>query len=159
VIYVTLGTMYLDFPRLIRKMDEIAARTGERIIIQTGLAKTLPDHCEHFTFRPREDVLEIQRGARLVVAHAGIGAVMDALKAGKPLIVVPRLKKFREHNTDHQLDLAEAVQQRGWGRVIFDINELDAACANPPPPHLGYKPDRDRLIATLRAMIFDSVPQ
>lgn len=153
MIYVTLGTMYLDFPRLVRKMDDIAARTGERIIIQTGLGKTLPRHCEHFAFRPREDVLKIQREARLIVAHAGIGTVIDALKLGKPLIVVPRLKKFHEHNTDHQLDLAEAVQKRGWGRVVLDINELDAACADPPTPRLDYKPDRDRLITAVRAMI------
>ena len=94
MIYVTVGTMFLDFPRLILKMDEIAQDTGERVIVQIGLGPTLPKHCEHFGFRPHEEVLAIQREARVIVCHAGIGSVLDALEARRPFIVVPRLAKY-----------------------------------------------------------------
>lgn len=153
MIYATVGTMFLDFPRLIRAMDAIARDTNERVVVQTGMGKTLPVHCEHFDFKPREEVLEIQRGARVVVCHAGIGCVSDALRMGRPLIVVPRLKKFGEHMNDHQLDLARAVQSRGWGRVILDVAELAQACADPPPPAANYAPASAPLIADLKAFV------
>ena len=102
MIYVTVGTMYLDFPRLIKKMDEIAANSDETVIVQTGMGATIPQHCEHFDFKSREEVETIQRDARIIVTHAGIGSIIDALKAERSLVVVPRLKRFGEHNNDHQ---------------------------------------------------------
>ncbi len=153
MIYVTIGTMHLGFPRLIRKVDEIADATGEKIIVQTGLDEELPEHCDHFDLKPREEVEAIQREARVIVAHAGIGSVIDALKAGRPLVVVPRLKKFREHNNDHQLDLARAVERRGWGRVVTQLDELADACANPPPAHENYSPAKEEMIRAVRAAI------
>lgn len=157
MIYVTLGTMYLDFPRLVRKIDTIAAKTGEKTVIQTGLGKTLPHHCEHFDFKPREEAMALQGDARIIICHAGIGSVIDALEAGRPLLVVPRLKQFNEHNSDHQLDLARAVQNRGWGRMILDTEDLDDACAHPPPAHKNYTPDKPRLIAAVRETIEKSI--
>ncbi len=152
-IYVTVGTMFLDFPRLIRRMDEIAARTGERVIIQSGLSKTLPAHAEHFDFKSPEETLAMQRRARLIVCHAGIGAVRDALEVRRPFIVVPRLKRFGEHMNDHQLDLAHAVAERGWARVVTDVEELDAACAAPLPAPAAYRPANERLIAAVRRLV------
>lgn len=150
MIYVTLGTMFMDFGRLVRKMDDIAQTTGEQVIIQTGLAATLPRHCEHFDFKPHAEVLALQSSARLVVAHAGIGVTMDALHSGRPLVLVPRLKRFQEHMNDHQIEIARAVQQRGWGRMVLDIDDLDAWCHTPPPPVPFYQPDRERLIGYVR---------
>ena len=153
MIYVTVGTMFLDFPRLIRKMDEIAGKTGELVVIQTGLGKTFPKNCDHFDFKPREEVLELQSRARVVVCHAGIGSVMDALRARRPTIVVPRLKKFNEHMNDHQLDVAKAVQARGWGRMILDIDELEQSCASPPAVPEKYAPASGRLVSAVRDAI------
>jgi len=153
MIYVTVGTMFMDFPRLIGKMDVIAHETNEPVIVQIGLGGTLPRHCEYFRFRPREDVLALQREARVIVCHAGIGSVLDAMEAGRPLIVVPRLKKFREHVTEHQMEVAEAVQRRGWGRMVLDIDELPGACAQPPEPPARHVPSRHRLVGAVREMI------
>ena len=158
MIYVTVGTMFLDFPRLTLAMDVIARATGERVVVQRGMGKTVPQHCEHFDFKPREEVLELQRGARVVVCHAGIGCVSDALHMERPLIVVPRLKQFNEHMNDHQLELARAVALRGWGRMILDVAELAEACADPPAAHQGYQPASAPLIASLRAFI-DEIAQ
>ena len=153
MIYVTVGTMFLDFARLIDAMDAIARDTGEEVIVQTGMGKALPKHCEHFDFKPREEVLEIQRGARVVVCHAGIGCVSDALRMERPLIVVPRLKRFNEHMNDHQMDLARAVEARGWGRVVLDVRELATACAGPPKAHEHYAPASAALIDELKSAI------
>jgi len=156
VIYVSVGTMFLDFPRLIRKMDEIAHSTGEPIVVQTGMGTNLPEHCEHFDFRSRDEVLALQREARLIVCHAGIGCVMDALQSKRPLIVVPRLKRYNEHMNDHQLDLARAVERRGWGRMVLDVETLPDACAQPPQAYDDYKPARERLLGSIRAVVMDT---
>ena len=153
MIYATVGTMYLDFPRLIHAMDAIARDTGERVVIQVGMGGTLPAHCEHFDFKPREEVQALQAEARVIVCHGGIGAVADALQAARPLLVVPRLKRHGEHNNDHQLDLARAVERRGWGKAVLDIADLPALCADPPPAKTGYRPDSERLFKFVRNAI------
>lgn len=153
MIYVTIGTMFLDFPRLLRKMDALAAGTKEPVIMQTGLSVYTPQHAEHFDFKPHGEVLDLQRQARVIVAHAGIGATLDALAARRPFVLVPRLKQFNEHTNDHQRDIAEAVRRRGWGRMILDVEELDEACANPPPFPESYRPAKERLIGAVRRMV------
>jgi UDP-N-acetylglucosamine transferase subunit ALG13 len=153
VIYGTVGTHDSDFGRFIQALDAIALSTGEQVIIQTGLSATLPRHAEFFTFKPRTEVLSLQRDARVIVCHAGVGSIIDALKAEKPLVVVPRLKCHGEHNNDHQLDIAQAVERRGWGKAVTDVAQLSEACANPLPPKRGYAPDKARLVQSVRAAI------
>lgn len=149
--------MYLDFPRLIHAMDTIARGTGERVVLQRGMGPTVPSHCEHFDFKPRPEIEALHAEARVIVCHGGIGAVMDALRAAKPLIVVPRLKRHGEHNNDHQRDIAEAVERRGWGKAVLDIAALAALCADPPPAKTGYQPDSGRLVAFVRGAIAQGV--
>lgn len=153
MIYVTLGTMFLDFPRLIHAVDAIAEASGEEAVMQLGLSRTIPRHARHFDFKPHEEVLEIQRGARVIVAHAGIGTTLDALRVRRPLIVVPRLKRFREHMNDHQVDLAEAVARRAWGRMILDVAALAEACAHPPAAPALYRPAKEALLNAIRAEV------
>jgi len=155
MIFVSVGTMHLGFPRLLRKMDAIAGASGERVVVQKGHDKTPLEHCEQFAFAPREELFALIREARVVVTHAGIGSVIDVLNTGRPLVVVPRLKRFAEHNNDHQLDLAEAVERRGWGRNVLDAGELDALCADPPEAYAGYAPAKESLIGAVRACIVE----
>lgn len=150
MIYVTVGTMFMDFPRLVSAMDAIAADTGERVVIQRGMGSCPAPHCEVFDFKGHDAVMALNREARLIVTHAGIGCVRDAMIAKRPLIVVPRLKVHGEHMSDHQLDIARAVERRGWGRVVLDVAELAEVCASPPPAVEDYTPDRERLIASIR---------
>jgi UDP-N-acetylglucosamine transferase subunit ALG13 len=144
--------MFLDFPRLIQAMDAIARDTGEQVVMQTGMSKLRPAHCAWFDFWPHERVLALQQHARVVVAHAGIGVTLDALHARSPLILVPREKARGEHMNDHQRDIAEAVDRRGWGRMITDMGALPDACAAPPPIPGSYRPAKAPLIAAVRAM-------
>ena len=153
MIYVTVGTMFMDFSRLIHQMDTIAHDTGERVIVQYGMGKTIPHHCEAFDFKSHDEVMAIQAEARLIVCHAGIGCVLDALHVRKPFVVVPRLKRYGEHMTDHQLDVAEAVERRGLGRMVLEVTELPALCANPPAVPEQYHPAKERLIATVRSAV------
>ncbi len=153
MIYVTLGTMFLGFDRLVKAMDSIAASNDEPVIMQTGMSKVLPKHCEHFDFRSHEEVMALQREARVIVAHAGIGAALDALRAERPLVVVPRLKRHGEHLNNHQVEIAEAIVRRGWGRMVMDMADLAEAVAHPPDVPAQYRPAREPLVAAVKAMV------
>lgn len=155
MIYVTLGTMFMPFDRLVKKMDHIAANTGEQVIIQRGLSKIEPQYCEYFDFKSHEEVLEIQRNARVIVAHAGIGATMDALAVHKPLLLAPRLKRYDEHMNDHQLEIGAAMERRGWARMILEVEDLDAACTTPPVPPESYTPDKAGLVNALKGWVMN----
>lgn len=153
MIYVTVGTMFMDFPRLIEAMDDIARTGDEEIMIQTGMGSTAPKYATHFDFKDREEVQAIQGRARMIVCHAGIGALQDALAARRPFVIVPRLKRHGEHMNDHQLDLARAVESRGWGRMALDVTELADLCASPPPAPANYQPASEALVNSIRSDI------
>jgi len=59
-----------------------------------------------WNFKPllNEDILK----ADLIISHAGSGTIVDVLRLGKPLIVVPN--PFLLHN--HQQELATALDNR-----------------------------------------------
>lgn len=156
MIVVVLGTMFLDFRRLVQAADGYAAASGEQVVIQLGLSPQRPAHCAHVDFLPHDELLALQRHARVIVAHGGIGAIRDALAVKKPLIVAPRLRSFGEHLNDHQVDIAGAVERRGWGAMIVNLELLPTMLANPPAARENYVPDSARLIEKVRSVVAQS---
>jgi beta-1,4-N-acetylglucosaminyltransferase len=153
MIYVTLGTMFLDFQRLVDAVDDIASKTDEQVVIQLGMSSCRPQHCAWFEFLPRDEVLEIQRHARVIVGHAGIGTALDAMSVGRPFVIVPRLKRFNEHMNDHQIEIADAIVRRGWGAKVLDIDDLTSACEDPPSAPDAYCPNKGPLVGAVRSMV------
>ena len=126
MIFVTVGMHYQGFERLIKKMDEIAGKIDEEVVMQIGFTRYKPKNARYFDFvDDDEKILEYFRRARVIVSHAGAGTLLNALHFGKPVIVVPRLKKFGEHVDDQQLELAELISKIGKGVAVYDIDELE----------------------------------
>lgn len=87
---------------------------------------------------------DAQTGSRegLVVSHAGSGSILDALRIGVPLVVVPNTDLL--HN--HQVELAEELARMGYV-VHGNLNDLAAAIPEAeklrirksqwPPPNSG----------------------
>ncbi|NJE00293.1 beta-1,4-galactosyltransferase, partial [Thermococcus sp. LS1] len=87
-----------------------------------------PKNAKWFRFLEREeDILELYKKADVIVAHAGAGTLLTALSFGKPIVVVPRLKKFGEHVDDQQLELAEALENMNKAIAVYDIEKLEDA--------------------------------
>jgi UDP-N-acetylglucosamine transferase subunit ALG13 len=119
---------YQGFERLVKKMDEIAGRTDEEIVMQIGSSSYQPKKAEFFPFIDDDrEILELCKKARVIVSHCGAGSILTALALRKPLIIVPRLKRYGEHIDDQQLELAEALLARRGIKVINDIEGLEAA--------------------------------
>lgn len=116
MIFVTVGTT--DFDELVRAMDRVAPTLGEEVIAQIGRGKYVPQHMEHFRFAPSLE--PYYRRARVVVAHGGLGTVVEVLQRGIKLIGVSNPDRYDRH----QEDLLRALERRGhmlWCRRLEEL--------------------------------------
>jgi UDP-N-acetylglucosamine transferase subunit ALG13 len=127
MIFVTVGTHTQPFNRLLQKIDELVEKgiIKEKVIAQIGYSTYKPKNYEYFTFTSEEKILELNKKAKLIITHAGVGSIITALRFRKPVIVVPRLKKFNEHVNNHQLQIAKAFEKEGKVLTCYDINKLE----------------------------------
>jgi len=130
MIFVTVGTHTQGFERLVKGMDEVAARLDEEIVMQIGNTKYEPKNATFFRFETTDRIEELHRKARAIVTHAGAGSIINALNFGKPVIVVPRMKGLGEHIDDHQLELARKLEEEGKITAVYEIEGLDDAISS-----------------------------
>lgn len=147
MIYATFGTAGA-FPRLLARLDELAAETGMEFVVQTGNTPQTAKHCRMFDFVPSQQ--EYFRRAELVIAHAGLGTQLELLQMGRPFVVAPRLARYGEHNDDHQLETCE-ILHRKYGIFFFeDLAMLTPELlTHPPAPY----PFSDEPLRRFRASV------
>jgi UDP-N-acetylglucosamine transferase subunit ALG13 len=124
---VTIGSdRKLGFARLIREMDEIAGSIGEEVSMQIVNKKYLPKNAKFFSYLPFKEYVEFIRKSDLIVAHCAAGAVLWARQFQKPIIVVPRQKRYGEHFDDHQLEFARTIADKHIPDVtiVYDVENL-----------------------------------
>jgi len=127
------------FDRLIKEMDEIAGRMDEEVIMQIGETTYEPKNARYFRFASKEEMNGLYEDVRVVVCHAGVGSILTALEHGKPVIAVPRRKKYGEHVDDHQLDIAGEMEKEGRITVVCDVKELEGALKDIKEEHVDFK--------------------
>jgi UDP-N-acetylglucosamine transferase subunit ALG13 len=127
MIFVTVGTTNLCFDRLIKKMDEIAGRINEEIIMQIGNTKYKPINAQWFAFLDDKKMLDFYNKADVIIAHDGAGTLLISLSLNKPIVVVPRLKKYDECGYGNKFDLAETLGDSGRVIVVYDVKLLEEA--------------------------------
>jgi UDP-N-acetylglucosamine transferase subunit ALG13 len=153
MIFVTVGMHSQGFDRLIKKMDEIAGKIDEEVVMQIGSAKYKPKNAKYFDFKDSQKIQELSHRARLVVCHGGAGTIIVALEQGVPVIAVPRLKRYYEVIDDHQLELVNALAKDGKIMVVYDIDKLERVL-NSPFVNSPMKIKKDnRMVRALREYI------
>ena len=131
MIFVTVGMHFQGFERLIKKMDEIASKIDEEVIMQVGSTSYKPKNAYYFDFKVFEQISELIKKARLTVCHGGAGTFIVAFELGTPVIAVPRLKKYNESVNDHQLELVNALAKAGKIIAVLDLDKLENVINNP----------------------------
>ncbi len=128
-ILVSVGTHPQPFDRLLKELDMLVAdgKLKAEIFAQTGNSIFEPMHFPSKRFVSGKQYEDSFSKANIVISHGGAGTIINALKAGKKTIVVPRYEKFGEHTNDHQVDLAKALEKEGKCLAVFDITELENA--------------------------------
>jgi UDP-N-acetylglucosamine transferase subunit ALG13 len=101
-------------------MDQLAGLLDEPVIIQRGNGTYQPCHAESFQFTSGKHMIDLTQEARVVVSHVAAGAIILSLQHQKPLVIVPRRKKYGEHLDDHQFQLARALERSGRAVVVFE---------------------------------------
>lgn len=129
MIFVTVGTHERGFDRLVKAVDDLigSGKIKEKVIIQTGYTEYIPKNCDSFKFTDYDNIVELCKKASIVISHGGVGSIITPLELGKPVVVVPRLKRFNEHTNDHQLQIVKELERQEKIIPVYDIKNLENA--------------------------------
>lgn len=124
MIFLTVGTQF-PFDRLIRAVDE-AMEKGftEEIFAQIGDSSYEPRNFQAVASMDKHKFDDCFHGASGIIGHAGMGTICMALEQSKPLLVLPRRKKFGEVVNDHQVAIARKFEELGHVLVAYEAEEL-----------------------------------
>lgn len=125
MIFLTVGTQF-PFDRLIKSVDQAFDKRliNEEIFAQIGETSYKPLNFESVVSLEKNLFDKRLREASSVISHAGMGTITMALKNHKPLLVMPRLKRYREHVNDHQVATARKFEELGHILAVYDAKDL-----------------------------------
>jgi exopolysaccharide biosynthesis glucuronosyltransferase PssE len=155
VIFVTVGTQ-LPFDRLVKAVDEWAGANGApAVFAQIGDSRYRPAHMEWAQYLEAAQFRCRIANASLIVSHAGMGNLLAALAAQKPLIVMPRRAALDEIRNDHQLATAKWLRQLTGVTVAEDEAELAKRlrAGDWPSPGALHREASPELLAAIREFI------
>lgn len=139
MILVTLGTQKFAMNRLVEAVDKLAAKLEEEVFIQAGNSTYKPVNCRYSQFVDSADFKKMIEECNILITHAGVGSIMTGINAGKPVIVVPRLKQYGEHVDDHQTQIAKAFCDKGCVICCEDVGQLQE-CIDKVRSGYSFKP-------------------
>lgn len=129
MIFVTLGTQDKQFRRLLKAT--LALRIDEKVVIQYGSTKPDEDMVENLEknfelhqYLSNEEFDKYMKEARVIITHAGVGTIIEGLKLDKMMIVAARLKKYKEHVNNHQLQILDTFEKEGYILRLDDFSKL-----------------------------------
>jgi UDP-N-acetylglucosamine transferase subunit ALG13 len=109
---VTLGTTEsYGFRRMLEPL--VPLLDGAAVTWQTGMTDLAGLRIDGRPSVPHPELVAAVQSADVVVGHAGTGAALTALEAGRCPVLVPRLARHGEHVDDHQVQVAADLHRRG----------------------------------------------
>ena len=114
MIFVSVGTNEYQFNRLLLIIDSLCEKgflDGSNIIAQIGYSDYMPMHYKYFKFETRDNILKLIQNCDFAIVHSGVGTIVQLIKADKKVVVFPRSKKYKEHVDDHQLEIANFLEE------------------------------------------------
>jgi len=126
MIFITVGSQKFQFDRLLKKTDELVEKRifQEEIFAQTGTSKYVPVYYDSKTFLNKKEFENAVSLCSIVITHGGTGSIISAVKNGKKVIGVARLKRHAEAVDDHQVQLLEQFSDMGIIEYCRDLEQL-----------------------------------
>lgn len=127
MILVTLGTQDKKFYRLIKEIDKLLEekKIKDEVIVQAGSSSNYKSNkMKILKLIPMDEFDELVKKCDLLITHGGVGTILNGLKNSKKIIAVPRLKKYKEHVNDHQLQIVSNFSDEGYILKVENINTL-----------------------------------
>lgn len=129
MIFVAVGTQKFQFDRLLKAIDVLIddGLLDEEVYAQIGYSNHVPEHYHFDKMMDKSKYDSMIKKCDLLVTHSGVGTIVLGLKYSKPVIVVPRLKRYGEHIDDHQVQIADAFSDRNLVLKCEDTEDLIAS--------------------------------
>ena len=127
MIFLIVGSQKFPFDRLIREVDRLKASgvIKDEIVAQIGVSKYEPKFMKWQRFMDKADFDMNIENCDLLVTHAGEGSIMTGLIKNRKVIAVPRYEKLGEHVSDHQLQIARALEKQKCIINVEDTSKLE----------------------------------
>ncbi len=121
----------LPFDRLIRAVDAWAGQhPEEELVAQIGTKGSYePSHMRWMRLVTPEEFGALVDQSRLLIAHAGTGSFILAAEKQRPVVMLPRLARFKEHTSDHQVHTARWLRDKPGVHVAMTEEDLPGAIA------------------------------
>jgi UDP-N-acetylglucosamine transferase subunit ALG13 len=119
MILVVTGTT--GFDALAKEMDLLAPSLGDKVVMQIGTGRYVPQQAEHFGFAP--SLVPYYEQASLVVSHGGLATCIEVLEHGKPLIAFSNPDRYDQH----QQDILRVLSEQGYLIWCQDLANLPEA--------------------------------
>lgn len=125
MIFLTVGTLF-PFNRLVAAVDKAVTEglLKEDVIAQVGKGGIRCRNIKCVEVLEKDEFDEHVRNASCLISHAGMGSITMALSHNKPLLVMPRLSRYREHVNDHQLAIAQTFEELGHILAVYGAEDL-----------------------------------
>ncbi len=129
MILVLLGTQNNSFHRLLEEIDRLieSGVMKEEVIVQAGYTKYTSEHMKILGLISKEELEELQNKADFIITHGGVGSILLSITKNKKVIVVPRLHQYNEHVNDHQKQIVELFNEKGYIIGVKGVEELEQA--------------------------------
>ena len=127
MILVTLGTQDKSFKRLLDAIQKEIDKGNikDRVVVQAGCTEYESKDMEIFDLIDRDKFSELIKECDLLITHGGVGSILTGLKNNKKIITAPRLKEYKEHTNNHQLEIIEKFAIKGLILPLYDFDKLD----------------------------------
>ena len=130
MILVILGTNDKKFTRLLKEVDRLIQikKIREEVIVQAGFSSDYKsNNMKIFDLIENDEFTKLMKKANFIITHGGVGTILTGLTYSKKMIAIARLKKYKEHVNDHQIQLIDNFKEDGYIIGIDDVSELENA--------------------------------
>lgn len=117
MIFVAVGTFINGFDELVEAADTAAKQLDTDGFAQIGHSKSIPETLIWSRFLDNKEMQLYMANASVIVCHAGLGIVSEAMRCRKPLVLMPRIGPTTRNNP--------ANDQRAFARKIKKMYPLE----------------------------------
>ena len=127
MVFVTLGTQDKKFKRLLEEVDNLINKNiiEDDVIAQIGCTKYYSEKMKTIDYMDKDEILNYMEQSNYIICHGGVGTIIDALNLNKKVIAVARLKKYKEHVNNHQLEIIKEFTKMGF--ILDGTDNLEEA--------------------------------
>ncbi len=159
MIFVTVGNWHRGFDRLVKAVDRLKGQNiiQQDVIAQVGAGCYKPVHLGVIEYCSPTEFTDFVAKSKLVITHAGIGSIGQAIELGKPIVVVPRKAEVGECSDNHQWITAKQLEKEGQVLVAYETNNLPGKIKQAENFVPTQKQDNQKIIQAIETFLKELV--